>query len=191
MYIMLVRSEIVKLRKDKGYSCTKIHSIVRESHKISRSQVRSILIEEGLMPDNLTHGGYRPGSGKGTKYFVDGVILDSYAELCYYLKYKQTLGLIKNIESFDVGDHKYVPDFVDRNGVYYEVKSDKASDFWGWNSVKINGFEEPLVIVTKEDLVPIISEVEAEYSKDYLDSLIHVGSWRDTQVAEEFGLEHR
>ena len=188
---MSLESDIISLRREKGLSCTRIYYTVRESYKVTRNQVKDILKDSGLMPRNLTHGGYRPGSGRGDKFLLDGDIFDSYAELCFYLKYRDSLGLKKNLESFSVGDYNYTPDFRDREGNYYEVKSSSSDDFWGWNYIKLREFDKPLTVITKEELIPVILEVEKLYSREYLSSLLHLGSWRDTQAVEGSALEKR
>lgn len=177
-----MNKEIIKRLKDlrinSGFSCAKIYYILREEgFKITRNQVKDILIDLKLMSPNLSHGGYRSGSGKGTKYLFDGIILDSYAELCFYLKYRNSLGLLKVKDPIKVNNYNYTPDFIDKFLRYYEIKSHQSDDLWGWNISKFQNFPYPLIVVSKQDLTSIISEIESIYGLSYLNSLKRVGSF--------------
>ena len=163
-------SDIKSLRLQ-GKSCNSIYYELRSKYNVTRYEIKSRMRSLGLMMA-CSHGGYRPGSGRGHKYLLDGIIYDSYAELCFYLINKDKLQISKNYRSFSVNGHNYTPDFVGNDGKYYEIKSDKCNDLWGWNLRKLEGFESNLVIVTKNDLIPIISEVKLKYGEEYINSLM-------------------
>lgn len=160
------------MRINEGFSNTKIYYLVRDKYNITRGEVNKILRDNKLMVSN-THGGYRPGSGKGTKYLYEGIIYDSLSEFCFKLKYPF---MIKNYKSFRVDNHNYTPDFY-YDGVFYEIKSYKCDDFWGWNYEKVKNFDKKLVVVKYEEIIKIVDEIKNLYGSDYLNSYVWKGSY--------------
>ena len=167
--------EILRLRS-LGKSYKKIYQDLKGQYQLTRSEVRLFLISKGLMRSDLTHGGYRSGSGRGSKFILDGEIYDSYAELCFYLSRDD---VIKNTDTFVTSEgHNYTPDFKSISGdVYYEIKSNTSDDFWGWNSKKLKGFDKELVIIHGLDIDRYIKSAENKYGYQYLMTLKWRGSF--------------
>lgn len=142
-------------------------SIHRELKKIypllTRVVVRDIVRSSGLMRASESHGGYRAGSGRGTKYIYNGDVFDSYSELCYKLTHPTHIKVYKHSFPVDGVDNKYFPDFYDEStNTYIEIKD---TGYSGWGRQKLNSNKQVIVIL-KQQCDEIIQEAEKLFGND-------------------------
>lgn len=152
-----------------------IYFMLRDEYGCSRNEVRNILKRNGFLT-NTKHGGYRFGSGKGTKYAYGNFVFDSYSEFVFYL-YRKIINfpVKKNYKTFAFSNNvNYTPDFVDENNTFYEIKSLSSYDLWGNSLYKLQSFEN-LIIVQKDELERMEKLVKEKYNDSFFETYIRTG----------------
>jgi hypothetical protein len=161
---------IIYLR-NRGISIERIRSFISERYHVTRFEVKTLV--NRLENRKSSWGGYRPGSGKGSKYLYDNEIYDSKAELCYKLMYPEAIKNYEyiNIQLQDNEDYKYTPDFK-LNDNYVEIKSSETFDYWGWNHYKIRNFVNSgkLIVVDNREASSIVQFIESKFGAEHIES---------------------
>lgn len=114
-------------------------------------------------------GGYRRGAGRGKKGWYKGYWCDSSWELAWVIYHidhgcQFTRCTEHFLYTFNGKQHKYFPDFKLDNGSYVEIK--------GWDTgnlaAKLRAVPGEIILVTKEEMRPILTFVVTKYGRDFV-----------------------
>jgi hypothetical protein len=120
-------------------------------------------------------GGYRERSGRGKSGYYKGYYSASTWELAYIIYLLDNdISFNRNNNKYEYFDKKgnkkkYIPDFVLEDGTIVEIKGPQDKN---WEEkLKYFPYKEKLVVLTKEDIYPIIQEIKNRYDVNHLEYL--------------------
>ena len=113
-------------------------------------------------------GGKREHSGRGKKGWYKGYYCDSSWELAYVIyNIEHNIKFERNKQGFEYwylgNKHKFYPDFILEDGTYVEIKGYLNEK----NKIKINSFQDCLIVLDKHGIKVYLDYVESKYGKDF------------------------
>lgn len=121
-------------------------------------------------------GGIREGSGKGKKGWYKGIYCDSTWELAFVINMlDNNISFERNYKKFEYNyhgeTHKYIPDFYKKDiNTYYEIKGFiREKDIFKWKN-----FKNKLIILTKNEIIPIIKQIKIKYNVKNIEDLYEI-----------------
>ncbi len=114
-------------------------------------------------------GGYREGSGRGKSGWYKGFFCNSSWELAWVIYHlDKKVSFIRNTKGFpyifEEAEHIYYPDYILATGEYIEIKGYSTSQ---WEAKRLQ-FPYKLVVLSKQEMKPIIEYVKQHYGCDYI-----------------------
>ena len=114
-------------------------------------------------------GGIRTGAGYGKSGWYKGYKCDSTWELAYVIycldnKISITRNTVGYEYEYNGKQHKYYPDFILDDGSFVEIKGYLDEK----NAAKISQFPKKLVVLGKQELLPIFQYVKETYGVNYV-----------------------
>ena len=127
------------------------------------------------MKKNPLAGGFRKGSGRGSKGWYKGVWSDSSWELAWIIyAIEHSIKFKRNWKQFayrfDEEIHTYIPDFyLIESDEYIEIKGRRNfQSLDNKTKEKISQFDKKLTVLYEKQMIPILSYVIEKYGKDFI-----------------------